>query len=414
MGGWASAVGSGDWDRVRQIGRADLLVGIPCFNNASSVGHVVSSTARGLAAHFPGMSGVIVASDGGSTDGTREVVESTATPELVRKLAFQYQGIPGKGSAFRGLFEVARDLGVKACVVVDSDLRSITPDWVRLLAGPIVDGSAGYVAPFYIRYKYDGTITNSIAYPFTRALYGVSVRQPIGGDFGFSAKLLDHYLSQDVWESDVARFGIDIWMTTTAINEGFAVAQAQLGAKIHDAKDPAASLGPMFRQVVGTLFGLMGRYESRWRGVSGSTPAPLIGDAVALEPEAVPVTVSAMVQRFRAGYDAEAAFWASFLPAESMDQLAALRSVDDAEFSFPLDLWVKTVFDFAVAYNRSGLDRGHVVDSLTGLYYGRTAAFCLDTAEMSTSEVEATTIDLVARRFEEMKPYLLDRWDGRI
>ncbi len=410
MGGWASAVGSDDWDRVRQLGRADLLVGIPCFNNASTVGHVVSSAAQGLATHFPGMSGVIVASDGGSTDGTREVVESTATPESVRKLAFKYQGVPGKGSAFRGLFEVARDLGVKACVVVDSDLRSITPSWIRLLAGPVVDGVAGYVAPFYVRYKYDGTITNSIAYPLTRALYGVSVRQPIGGDFGFSAGLLDHYLSQDVWDSDVARFGIDIWMTTTAINEGFAVAQAQLGAKIHDAKDPAASLGPMFRQVVGTLFGLMGRYEARWRGVSESTQAPLMGEAAVLEPETVPVTVPAMIRRFRDGYDAESGFWAGFLPPESMDRLRALRQADGAAFAFPLELWVKTVYDFAVAYNRSGLDKGHVVDSLTGLYYGRTAAFCMETASMSTAEVESSTIEAVARGFEEMKPYLLSRW----
>ena len=39
-------------------------------------------------------------------------------------------------------------------------------------------------------------------------------------------------------------------MTHSAINEGFAVCQARLGAKIHDAKDPASDLGPMFRQVV--------------------------------------------------------------------------------------------------------------------------------------------------------------------
>ena len=413
MGGYASAISGSDWERVRQIGSAGLLVGIPCFNNAKTVGHVVTAVAQGLAVHFPGMVGVIVASDGGSTDGTREVVESTPTPESVRKLAFQYQGIPGKGSAFRGLFEVAREVGAKACVVVDSDLRSITPDWVRLLAGPIVGGSAGYVAPFYVRYKYDGTITNSIAYPLTRALYGVSVRQPIGGDFGFSAKLLDHYLSQNVWEGDVARFGIDIWMTTTAINEGFAVAQAQLGAKTHDAKDPAASLGPMFRQVVGTLFGLMGRYESRWKGITGSNPAPLVGDAVAVAPEKVPVTVPAMIQRFRDGFDAEAGYWETFLSSESMDQLRSLRRANEAAFSLPLDLWVKTVYDFAVAYNCPGLDPARVVDSLTGLYYGRTASFCIETAEMSTAEVEASTIEAVARRFEELKPYLLSRWAER-
>jgi len=42
-------------------------------------------------------------------------------------------------------------------------------------------------------------------------------------------------------------------MTTTALTGGFAVCQSRLGAKIHDPKDPGADLGPMFRQVVGTL-----------------------------------------------------------------------------------------------------------------------------------------------------------------
>ena len=48
----------------------------------------------------------------------------------------------------------------------------------------------------------------------TRALYGQQIRQPIGGDFGMSRALMRHYLSLPVWDTDVARYGIDIWMTT--------------------------------------------------------------------------------------------------------------------------------------------------------------------------------------------------------
>ena len=63
----------------------------------------------------------------------------------------------------RALFEVARELKVKAMVMVDSDLRSIVPEWVELLAGPILKGGYDFVAPLYSRYKYDGTITNNIS-----------------------------------------------------------------------------------------------------------------------------------------------------------------------------------------------------------------------------------------------------------
>ena len=149
---------------------------------------------------------------------------------------------------------MARQLDAKACAVVDSDLRSITPEWIDLLLRPILFADFDFVAPYYHRHKYDGTITNSIVYPLTRALYGVSVRQPIGGEFGISARLLTRYLEREDWETDVARYGIDIWMTTIAIAEGFRVCQSFLGAKLHDAKDPGSDLSAMLQQVVGSVF----------------------------------------------------------------------------------------------------------------------------------------------------------------
>ena len=105
--------------------------------------------------------------------------------------------------------KIAAELRVEALVVVDSDLRSILPEWIELLAGPILKGGFDYVSPRYERHKYDGTITNSIVYPLTRALYGQDVRQPIGGDFGFSGRLAAHFVRRPVWETSVARFGID-------------------------------------------------------------------------------------------------------------------------------------------------------------------------------------------------------------
>ena len=93
-------------------------------------------------------------------------------------------GVRGKGNNFQNLFRKVVELGAEAVVVVDADLKSITPQWIKHLGEPLFN-EFGYVAPLYVRHKYDGTITNSIAYPLTRALYGRRVRQPIGGDFGF-------------------------------------------------------------------------------------------------------------------------------------------------------------------------------------------------------------------------------------
>ncbi|MHC9062866.1 glycosyltransferase, partial [Nitrospira sp. CMX1] len=231
-------------DLLDAVHHADILVGIPSFNNAKTIGHVVRAVGAGLAKYFHGYRAVLVNSDGGSTDETPAIVAHTMVDleplfisdrqSTLHRIVTPYHGIPGKGSAFRTIFEIARRLKVKACAVVDSDVRSITPEWMELLLRPIIKEGYDYVAPYYRRHKYDGTITNSIAYPLTRTLYGQEVRQPIGGDFGFTGDLAQHYLEKHVWESDIARFGIDIWMTTEAITNGAKVCQSFLGAKIHD------------------------------------------------------------------------------------------------------------------------------------------------------------------------------------
>ena len=254
---------------IERIGAADILVGIPSFNNSRTIGHVVKAVSAGLAKHFSEYDAVIINSDGGSSDGTPDIVAATDFTSMetlmvrhrlhpVHKISTPYHGIPGKGSAFRTIFKIAQLLGVRACVVVDSDLRSITPEWIEMLVGPILNEGYDYAAPLYRRHKYDGTITNSIVYPLTRALYGKRIRQPIGGDFGFSGELATRYLAKDVWDTNVARYGIDIWMTTTALAEGFKLCQSFLGAKIHDAKDPGADLSAMLIQVVSSLFRIDG------------------------------------------------------------------------------------------------------------------------------------------------------------
>ncbi|HEX3203102.1 MAG TPA: glycosyltransferase, partial [Nitrospiraceae bacterium] len=189
--------------KVSEIGEAEILIGIPSYNNAKTIGHVVRAVMAGLAKYFSGRRSVLVNSDGGSVDGTPDVVGRAVVDygamlisdqqTLLQKIITPYQGIPGKGSAFRTIFEIARRLKAKACAVVDSDLRSITPEWIELLIGPVLNHGYDYVAPYYLRHKYDGTITNSIVYPLTRALYGQRIRQPIGGDFGFSGSLAEHY-----------------------------------------------------------------------------------------------------------------------------------------------------------------------------------------------------------------------------
>jgi hypothetical protein len=297
-------------EEIARLGRADIMVGIPSFKNAATIGYVVRAAHAGLVQYFPDLKPVLVNSDAGSSDGTQRVVIETEPPDYVESILLvrptnrldrvtltypEIDGVGGKGAALRTIFEVAAALDVQALVVVDSDLRSIIPEWIELLAGPILKGGYDYVAPLYARYKYDGTITNTVTYPLTRALYGHRIRQPIGGDFGVSGDLVRHYLELGDWTEDISKFGIDIWMTTSALTGGYAVCQARLGAKIHDPKDPGSDLGPMFRQVVGTILRLASAHPDAWLNVRGSHDVPAYGFERIIDPP--PLEVNAIRRR---------------------------------------------------------------------------------------------------------------------
>jgi hypothetical protein len=405
--------------RLRDIDRADLVVGVPSFNNAGTIAHVVRAAAAGLRKYFAGQRAVIVNSDGGSRDGTPDAAAAAdyTAPETilvkhplapVQKIVTPYHGLPGKGSAIRTICAVAERLRARACAVVDADLRSITPEWIELLLGPVLTHDIDFVAPLYLRHKYDGTITNSIVYPLTRSLYGKEVRQPIGGDFGFSGRLASHYLGKKVWDTDVARFGIDIWMTTTALAEGFRVAQAFLGAKIHDAKDPGADLTSMLVQVVSSVFDLMGTYHERWRAVTGTEELPLFGfpHGVGLDP--VTVNLDRMTSIFRQGTRDLGEVWSRILSPESLAEVSSVGAAQGPP-AFPDRLWVQVVYDFALAYHRPALPRDQIVRSLVPLYLGRTAFFVARTAASDANEVEALVRGL-ADEFVAQKVSLLRRW----
>ncbi|HLE41086.1 MAG TPA: glycosyltransferase [Nitrospirota bacterium] len=407
-------------EQLERIKTADILVGIPSYNSARTIGHVVRAVHAGIVKYFPDKKAVLVNSDGGSIDGTIEVVNGTAIEDFQSillhhriepffKITTPYIGIPGKGSAFRAIFEIAAALNVKACAVVDSDLRSITPEWVELLVKPVIENGFDYVAPLYHRHKYDGTITNSIVYPLTRALYGKRVRQPIGGDFGFSGSLAKFYLTKDVWNTDIARYGIDIWMTTEAIANNFKVAQSFLGAKIHDPKDPGADLSAMLAQVAGSAFRLMETYRDVWKQVKGSETVPTFGFQYMVGLEHVKVDVNRMLTLFREGVKGLREIWLKILGAGDFGEVEALGTRPDPEFRFPLQLWTRIVYDYALAYHKRKLPLEHLLKSLTPLYLGKTASFVMEVEDRGQEEAEEE-IEKLCREFEQGKEHLINNW----
>jgi glycosyltransferase involved in cell wall biosynthesis len=392
------------------IKKAELVVAIPSYNEADSISFPTQQAALGLSKYFPQLNCVIVNCDNDSPDNTKQVFLDTQV-QVPKIYISTSPGVKGKGNNFRNLFQKVAELEAKAVVVVDADLKSITPEWIKHLGEPLFNDFS-YVAPLYVRHKYDGTITNGIAYPLSRALYGRRVRQPIGGDFGFVGQLASVYLESKIWDEAVANFGIDIWMTTLALNQGAQICQSFMGRpKIHRAKDPAAALGPMFRQVVGTIFNLICHFESYWMNVKYSKPTSIYGfglGEVEMPPK-VDVDAEKLIQRFQEGFKTYGDVWEKTLSRDVYNKLLEIKGMKRNLFNFPTDLWARILYDTAVSYRDSVCDRDLMMDALIPLYFGRTLSFVKKTRRMSTRQAEEA-IEEDCMTFEMTKPYFVKKW----
>ena len=398
--------------RIEEIESADILVGVPCYNNERTIAHVIQMVTHGLTKHYKDKRSVILVADGGSTDDTREAAKEFEIKPWQEKITSIYRGPAGKGSAFRSVFEAAKRLKVLACMVVDSDLRSITSDWVKYLLEPILEKGYQYVSPVYSRCKYDGTITNNIVYNLTRALYGLRIRQPMGGDFAFAGDLAAYYIEQDVWNTDVARYGIDVWMTTNAITNSFKICQSNLGVKVHDAKDPAESLGPMFRQVVHTLFVLMEQHEAEWKAIKGSRTVPMFGLQRFMQPEPINVDLGRLVTEYKTGFRQFRGLYRDIFCPECFEELRQCATKAKTKLIMPVTTWVQVLYETAATFHSWTHNRTQLVNLVTPLYLGRVASFINQTKDMSSSEAEEL-VEEQAQVFEDYKDYLIQVWDEK-
>lgn len=406
--------------QLTAVGEVDVLVGVPTLNNAQTVGHVARAVQLGFAKYFPRERAVLINPDGGSRDGTPEVLSSTSiegSPGLlssrplrtVHRISTRYPGLPSRGSALRTILAAADLLRAKACAVVSPDLRSIAPEWIEHLLRPVHKEKFDYVAPVYHRHKFDGLLVSNLLYPMLRATYGHRLREPMSGEFACSGRLAAYLLEQDVWEGDPDRHGIDLWLTTTALGGGHRVCQSFLGPKIHASKEAGQDLVVTIQRVVGSLCRTLKAHESWWFSRAGSEPVPTFGFEYEVGREPIRINRKRMLQMFRSGVQDLAPVLESILTPETLGEVRAVAQLGDSAFRYPDELWVKTVYEFVSSYHRSVINRDHLLQALPPLYRGRINSFVLQNLDADEKEVERA-LEGLCLEYERLKPYLIERW----
>ncbi|MEK9156376.1 MAG: glycosyltransferase [Patescibacteria group bacterium] len=222
-----------------------VAVGIPTLNEEDTIALTTAIIDNGLASFFNDWQCFIVNADNCSQDGTKKKFLSAKT-SCKKVYISSREGETGKGLNLINFFRFCRDNDIDCAATIDSDISTISKDWVEKLISPIANNRSDYITPLYARSRFEGSTTNHFAFPFIATFFGKNIRQPIGGEFSFNRKFIEYCLSKPIF-SEATQYGIDIYMTTHALGGGFRVNEVFLGRKFH--KPSFSKIVPMFKQV---------------------------------------------------------------------------------------------------------------------------------------------------------------------
>jgi hypothetical protein len=396
-----SELGAGD-DRAPE--RADVLVGVHGGPDAESAAEAVERVRETLAPLARDRTtAVLVLGSGHSRRAHAEAHGATPPPESQR--------LPAGAGPLAALLAAAESLDAKACALVSADPRDGDGEYLADLLGPILRDGYDLVWPLYRRHKFEGGLHAALARPFTRALFGTGLRQPITPELAFSRQAAPHLgddraLHEDTGsgtESLLAAHGV----ARDFLARGFKVGQAIVGSV--PAAGPGGDVSDMVARIAGLLFDEARRYAAEWQRVRGTVVVPIVGGSSAYRDEPRPLDPQHMFDGFAQGYRELHRLWGPVLPPATL--LALKRAASQAAASFRLDpaLWARVVYDFAVGHRTGAMERKQLLRSMTPLYLGWMASWVNTVRDARADEVDARA-DEVCRAFEAEKPYFISRW----
>jgi hypothetical protein len=401
------------------VGQVDILVGLPTLNNAATILDVVRAIHVCFTRDFPRLRTVMINSDGGSTDGTPElirtasfieddVVQTSHSLRTHHRVVVPYHGLPGKHAALRTVFAAGELAQAKVVVVVDPNGPTTTAERVTELIGPISRSDADFLAPRYRRHPRDGVLITQLVRPLVRALYGVALDEPLGAEFACSGRFASHCLEQDIWNHDAVRFAIDLWLRTEAVAGGFTVGQIWRPATT--AAGARTTLREAVHQVVLSLVESLRAHESFWLEASGITTPHTWGVDPMVAPDVVAWDHQALAEQARHDIREIEALLQDVLEPGACDQVLN----DNAAGGAPLqdELWVRIVYAFAAGTRQGRIGVDQLADMFAPLYMWRAAAFAAHTALESPVMVQAR-LDSLCETFERLKPVLVADWSAK-
>jgi glucosylglycerate synthase len=415
------AVPQPELEWIERAGGADIVVGIldpEPDGQAGAATAMVREALAELSADLSRVARVVVLCNNGThgpaaTGPDRDNADGGGQSPAVFSFSLPAPGPaetpqPGMSEAYRSVFAMGGKLGVRACGVIASQLRAVTPQWIYRLVQPVLELGFDLVAPRYTRHKMEGLLNRSVLSPLHRALYGEQLQNPMGPDFGLSGKLLHRAFGQNSGVPRGTESHPVACIAPAAVSGGFRVCESHLGARTQPPTD-WMNLSSLLARILGPVFLEMERQAAFWQRIRGSNPVPGFGFPEAASEDGGTADVHRMIESFQLGTQNLQDVWGLILPPMTLLELRKLSRLPPDQFRMPDDLWVRIVYDFALGHRLRTISRDHLLRSVTPLYLGWIASYTLEMESAGPADIEART-ERLARAYEAGKPYLVSRW----
>ncbi|MFC1874868.1 glycosyltransferase [Chloroflexota bacterium] len=195
----------------------------------------------------------ILVVDGHSGDNTKKEAKD-AGAIVVRQSKNIY---PAKGIAMKDGVREAIKRGADCIVFLDADIINLTPEWIDLLAEPVVEKACEMSRGYYRRAEYDGAVTKLIAKPLSWIFFPeiAHFNQPLSGEICATTQLFKDLLKSRDWPDG---WGVDIWLLIESAMRDYHIIEVYLGTKVHTSRQEylvdVIRLSKMAEQVSLTIF----------------------------------------------------------------------------------------------------------------------------------------------------------------
>jgi hypothetical protein len=116
-----------------------------------------------------------------------------------------------------------------------------------------------------------------------------------------------------------------------------------------------------------------------------------------------------MVESFQLGNRDLQEIWGLVLPPSTLFELKKLSRLPLEQFHMSNELWVRIIYDFALAHRLRTISRDHLLKSMTPLYLAWVASYARDIATDDGYALEQR-FEHLAAAYESCKSYLVSRW----